>query len=124
MKKFVLFIFAILFVFPLTGCGQKASYEDKNITINVYDKESKLIYNSKITTKEEKLSDAIDNLEGLDVKFEDSDYGKFIISMEGITQGDDYYWNYYINSKYATVGVSSCVIDDGATYDFRIEKFE
>ena len=41
-----------------------------------------------------------------------------------IEQGDNYYWSYYIDDQYATVGVSNCQIENGKTYNFKIEKFE
>lgn len=55
---------------------------------------------------------------------EDSEYGKYITSILGIEQGDNYYWSYYINNEYANVGVSNCEIEQDKIYTFKIEKFE
>ena len=55
---------------------------------------------------------------------EDGKYGKFITSILGIEQGDNYYWSYYINDEYANVGVSSCEVEQNKMYTFKIEKFE
>lgn len=125
MKKTLsLLLILILLCFFLTGCGKKADNESKKITVNVYNKESELIYNEVIESTDSTLFDIMEKIEKLKIKYEDSDYGKFITSIKGIEQGDKYYWNYYINMEYATAGVSSCLVEDNAIYDFRIEKFE
>ena len=35
---------------------------------------------------------------------------------------DGSYWAFYINGEYATTGVDSTEIEDGATYTFKVEK--
>lgn len=97
---------------------------EKQITIDVYDKENNLIYDNTIETEKMYLADALESLDNLDVIMEDSEYGKYITSILGISQGDDYYWSYYINDEYASTGVSSCEIEDNSIYSFKIEKYE
>ena len=53
---------------------------------------------------------------------EDSQYGKYITSILGIEEGDSYYWSYYINDEYASIGVSSCEIEENSVYSFKIEN--
>ena len=40
-----------------------------------------------------------------------------------ISQGENFYWSYYVDNNYATVGISNCKIEDGKIYDFKIESF-
>lgn len=94
----------------------------KTITISVYNKENENIYKENIDTDKKYLFDAISKKEDLKVVSEDSQYGKYITSMLGIEQGENYYWSYYIDGQYAEVGVSNCEIEDGKTYDFKIES--
>lgn len=119
----VLMILMVLCV-SLTGCSRQTDAKNLQISINIYDKENELIYSESIETTESKLFDTIKDIEELSIKHEDSEYGKFITSIKGIEQGDNYYWNYYINSEYATVGVSSYSLENNDVFDFRIEKFE
>lgn len=98
--------------------------ENTQIIINVYDKDSIEIYNETINTEETYLADVLETLDELNVEMEDSDYGMYITSILDIEEGDNYYWSYYIDDEYASVGVSSCVIEDDVTYSFKIEKYE
>ena len=59
----------------------------------------------------------------LNVETEDSDYGAYIISIGDLEQGDNYYWNYYVNGEYASVGVSSYEIKNNDVFTFKLEKF-
>ena len=95
-----------------------------NITICVFDKENSSIYNKSIETDKKYLLEALNDIEELNVIVEDSQYGAYIISIRGIEQGDNYYWSYYIDGEYASVGVSNCEVEEGKTYDFKIEKFQ
>ncbi len=124
MKKILSIVFTFIIVFTLTACNKNEEVVSKNISINVYDKDENLIYNSDMSTSSEYLFDVIKENDALKLKYEDSEYGEYITSMMGIDQGDGYYWNYYINSEYATTGVSNCVIEDNTVYDFKLEKYE
>ena len=63
-------------------------------------------------------------MDNLNIQMQDSEYGKYITSILDINEGDGYYWSYYINNEYASIGISNCEIVDDATYSFKIEKFE
>ena len=94
------------------------------ISIKVFDKENVEIYNKTIDTEEKYLADVLETLDELDIIMEDSQYGKYITSILGITEGDNYYWSYYINGEYASVGISNCEIEENSVYSFKIEKYE
>ncbi|MBQ9827592.1 MAG: DUF4430 domain-containing protein, partial [Lachnospiraceae bacterium] len=105
------------------ACGKKEEAGNQ-IQILVYDKENNEIYNETFKTEEKFLGDALAKQEDLEVVTEDSDYGPFITSIKGLAQGDNYYWNYYVNGGYAEVGISQQEIKDGDVYTFKLEKFE
>lgn len=98
--------------------------QEKQIVINVFNKENTEIYNKTIETKENKLVDVLKTIEDLDIEMEDGQYGEYIKSVLGISEGDNYYWSYYINYEYASVGVSNCEISENAVYSLKIEKYE
>lgn len=124
MKKFkVIFLFAMLIFISACNKTDKVNEDMISININVYDKEAKEIYNQEISTNEKYLSEAIKDIEDLNVITVDSEYGEYITSILDISEGDNYYWNYYINDEYAQVGISSCKVEDGKTYTFKIERY-
>ena len=56
---------------------------------------------------------------------EDSDYGLYVKTVNGITvdyDTDGSYWAFYVNGEYASSGVDSTPVADGDTYSFKVEK--
>ena len=56
---------------------------------------------------------------------EESEYGLFVKSVNGITADydvDGTYWAFYVNDEYATAGVDTTSITDGDSYSFKVEK--
>lgn len=130
MKKKILIVSVILFIVIIVGgilfINYKKDYQKTKIeiTINVSNKDNNNIYNKSIETEKTYLIEVLRGLEDLNIITEPSQYGEYITSIMGIEQGDNYYWSYYINNQYATTGVSNCKIENGKTYNFKIEKFE
>lgn len=59
------------------------------------------------------------------VEGEDSDYGLYVKTVNGITADydvDQTYWAFYINGEYASTGVDSTDVVAGSTYSFKVEK--
>lgn len=55
---------------------------------------------------------------------DDSEYGLYVKTVNGITADydtDGTYWAFYINGEYAPTGVDSTNIAEGATYSFKVE---
>ena len=55
---------------------------------------------------------------------DDSEYGLYVKTVNGITvdyDTDGAYWAFYINGEYASTGVDSTNITQGATYSFKVE---
>lgn len=96
----------------------------KKITISVYNQYNINLFNEAIETDKEYLIDILTNISEIQLKTEDSQYGAYIKSIMGIEQSDEYYWSYYIDDTYATVGVSNCKIEDGKNYSFRFEEIQ
>ena len=59
------------------------------------------------------------------VKGDQSEYGLYVKEVNGIAadyENDGVYWAFYINGEYASTGVDSTEITEGATYSFKIQK--
>lgn len=107
----------------INNSNKNVNDDNKNtITISVFNKEGENIYKERVNTDKQYLIEVLEENKDLDVKTENSQYGKYITSIKGIEQGDNYYWSYYIDGQYADVGVSSCKIENDKTYDFKIEN--
>ena len=52
-------------------------------------------------------------------------YGLMVDTVNGIKYDyneDSAYWAFYVNGEYATAGVDTTTIEEGATYSFKVEK--
>ncbi len=75
-----------------------------------------------ITTDKKTVGEALLE-EGL-IEGEESEYGLFVKTVNGITADydvDGTYWAFYIDGEYASTGVDSTDIVDGTTYSFKVE---
>ena len=75
-----------------------------------------------VSTDAETVGEAL--LEAGLIAGEDSAYGLYVKTVNGITADydvDGHYWAFYVNDEYASTGVDSTVIEDGAVYSFRVE---
>lgn len=76
-----------------------------------------------ITTDKETVGEAL--LDKELIAGEDSEFGLYVKTVNGITADydtDGTYWAFYINGEYASTGVDSTEIVDGATYMFKVES--
>jgi len=116
-------------LFTLTACGTTSNNAGttgenaKNIEVVVYDSTGTKIYDNAAVTDSDKLLDALKGIQNLTIVTEDSQYGAFITSINGIAQDDSHFWNYYVNGEYANVGVSTYEIQNNDKFEFRLEKF-
>lgn len=128
-KKIAIITIIAIIVIAIIGIivgnlNNNHSNVEKEITISIFNKETEKIYSAGVKTEKTYLIDVLKELKEINVVTEKSEYGDFIISIMNIEQGDNFYWSYYIDNEYATVGVSNCRVEDGKTYNFKIEKFE
>lgn len=76
-----------------------------------------------IHTDKETVGDAL--LEENLIAGDDSEYGLYVKTVNGITADydtDQTYWAFYINDEYAATGVDSTPVIEGDTYSFKVEK--
>jgi hypothetical protein len=127
IRKIILVALILLGGITIFGCSKQKedSSEPKlNIEIAIYDDNENNVYEKATTTTADTLLKALEEIDDLQIETEESQYGAFIISLQGIEQTDGSFWNYYVNEEYATVGVSSYEIKDNDKFEFRLEKFE
>lgn len=75
-----------------------------------------------IHTDKQTVGDALTEL-GL-IEGEDSEYGLYVKTVNGITvdyDTDGKYWAFYANGEYAQTGVDGTEIEAGASYAFQVE---
>lgn len=76
-----------------------------------------------IHTDEEMVGAALLSVELIDG--EEGAYGLYVKTVNGITADydkDQTYWAFYVNDEYASSGVDTTTIEEGAVYSFRIAK--
>ena len=76
-----------------------------------------------IHTDKETVGEAL--LEENLIAGDDSEYGLYVKTVNGITADydtDQTYWAFYINGEYAATGVDSTPVTEGDTYSFKVEK--
>lgn len=79
--------------------------------------------NFEIHTDKETVGDALLELDL--IAGEDSEYGLYVKTVNGITADydkDQTYWAFYVNGGYAQTGVDSTNVTAGDTYSFKVEK--
>lgn len=114
-----------------SGTGQTAGtvYEDGSslgegntkFSFTVTDKEGNETH-LEIHTDKETVGDALLELEL--IAGEDGEYGLYVKTVNGITADydkDGVYWAFYVNGEYATSGVDSTPVTEGADYAFKVE---
>lgn len=125
-----------------TGCGEKGDqnpsaagqtagtvYEDGSslgegstkFAFTVTDKDGNETH-LEIHTDKETVGDALLEL-GL-IAGDDSEYGLYVKTVNGITadyDADGVYWAFYVKGEYATSGVDSTPVEEGADYAFKVE---
>lgn len=143
-KKFSLLLCVMLIVamaFTVVGCGNTAKNEDAPSAAEIQEAKESVLGEGKT-----KFNFTVVDQEGAESSFEvysdaetvgaallelgmiagdESDYGLYVKTVNGITADydvDKTYWAFYINGEYATTGVDSTKIEEGATYTFKIEK--
>ena len=142
MKKFLAIILALVMALSLMACGNTAVQPDADadadapvvtdgaalgegahsFTLEITDADGKTI-TATIHTDAETVGEALSNLEI--VQGEDSEFGLYIKTVNGITADydvDQTYWAFYIDGAYAMTAVDATEITDGSVYALRVEK--
>lgn len=101
--------------------GQTLGEGATKFTFTVVDTEGKET-TAEIQTDKTTVGEALLEL-GL-IAGEDSEYGLYVKTVNGVTldwDADGKYWAFYVNGEYAMTGVDSTEITAGATYTFKAE---
>lgn len=78
-----------------------------------------------VSTDKETVGDAL--LELNLIEGEEGDYGLYVKTVNGITADydtDHTYWAFYVNGEYSNTGVDSTPVNEGDTYEFKVENNE
>lgn len=131
MKKFISMLLCLILVCGMAACGEKAPEEPTTVSLvsgQSYGSGSKTFQFSttapdgtetEVTVQTDKDTVGAALLELGLVDGEDSEFGLYIKTVNGITldyDKDGKYWAFYINGKYAMTGVDATPIEDGAIY--------
>ncbi len=76
-----------------------------------------------VHTDKEIVGDAL--LEAGLIAGDEEQYGLYVKTVNGITvdyDTDGTYWAFYINGEYASSGVDTTAVEEGAEYTFKVEK--
>ncbi len=113
----------------ITSCAEKDDGSDENsetvekieFTVEVT-KADGTTKSFTVSSDKENVGDAL--VEEQIISGEDGAYGWYITTVDGEFhkwEEDGKYWAFYIDGEYATTGVSSTPITEGATYSFKAE---
>ena len=139
----------VAMAFTTVGCGDNKQEADKNqnnteVTVDVQSSEEQqenilgegqreFLFtvvdkdgnetNFEIHTDKEIVGEALLEL-GL-ISGDEGEYGLYVKTVNGVTADydvDQTYWAFYINGEYASSGVDTTSIEEGAAYSFKVEK--
>lgn len=131
MKKMLCLIGCVVLIAAMaltfTGCGGNSNTTTTeagskvSFTVVVTDPEgTETTFD--VSTDKETVGEALLE-EGL-IAGEDSDYGLYVTTVNGITldwEKDQMYWAFYIDGEYAQTGVDSTNVAEGTVYSFKAE---
>ena len=106
---------------PVVTDGATLGEGAHSFTLEITDAEGKTI-TATINTDEETVGAALLKLNI--IQGENSDYGLYVKTVNGITADydkDQTYWSFYIDGEYAQTGVDMTAVNDGSTYKLAIE---
>ncbi len=93
----------------------------KQITVQVESERDEYSFEQSYNTDEEYLGNFLDK-EGL-IGFNESEYGRFITSVQGYESNDDEqsWWSISVNGESAMTGIDEIVIKDGDVYMLELK---
>lgn len=125
MKKFLI---SLMCLGLLWGCAKEepvTTSEKMDVNIKVVDEiEGKEIVNATIKTSYVVLADILENDIDFDVVLEESEYGKYIVSMVGLEATDKNFWVYESDNNADCKAAGMCMsisetkVQDGDNFTF------
>jgi len=125
MKRMIILLLTLAFLFAMTGCGaKKAAAPASPVTFKVVvtdldGNESTFTYTSGAADLGEALI-----AEGL-IEGRETEFGLFIETVNGITadwDADQTYWAFYIDGEYAVTTMDATQLTADATYGLTLTK--
>ena len=131
ISKFLIFVLLFVSCVSLVACKNGDVELKNNILIEVeYSGEtiySKTIQSSSKNTVFELLSDLKAEDDDFTFVSQNSTYGEYISSINGIDESQEgatyHYWSFYFNDAYAIVGVSSQKLENNCKIKFIYESY-
>lgn len=128
LSKIILTVLIAAMVLSLAACGSGDSKDQgsSNATEKSFTFEVGYLDGTgdsfTISTTRQYVGEALLD-EGL-IEGEQGDYGLYVKVVNGVTADydvDGHYWAFYVDGEYASTGVDSTEIVDGAVYSFKVE---
>lgn len=107
-----------LFVLSPSGSGNlsEGTTQISAVKLSIYYFDTELHYNISATPN----TTAFDVLDSVaEVAYDEYDYGKFITSINNVSQDEGHYWLFFINSNLPSISADSYVLQDGDHVEFR-----
>ena len=126
MKKGLLILLAVLVAaaaFAACGSSNKLGKGKTAFTVKVTYADGKT-EDFEVRTDEKTVGEALVALKF--IEGEDSEYGLYVKKVNNVTVDPDKdaaYWAFYINGEYAMDSVDKTPAENGAVYEFKVEKF-
>ena len=105
-----------------TASPTRVGLGDKTFYFHVVDKDGNET-RFEVLTEDDYVGGILQNLDL--IRGEQGPYGLYVKTVNGITldyDADGMYWAFYVNGTYATTGVDTTPVEDGATYTFKAES--
>lgn len=136
MKKILSMLLALVMVFALFGCADKAAEGEAapvakdgdtigegavSFPFSITNKAGETI-NITVNTDEKTVGDALLALDL--IAGEESEFGLYVLTVNGETlswEKDAMYWAFYIDGEYATTGVDMTDVTAGTAYALKAE---
>jgi len=133
-RAFLLFGFALILL--LSGCTQTLQEQNRTenpfqeqektvtFTLKLFDREGQLVLDKSLEVEPGKNAfEAMHDL--VEVSYEDyGSMGTFVKGINGIVPEQGYYLALYVDSVYASKGISSYSIEKDTLIEWKIEKIE
>jgi hypothetical protein len=115
-KLFFIFLLGLL----LTGCQSIVTEQNGQTTTPVISEDSQKNYT--LTADKDNVNGLELSKSELDLKYEETSFGVFIIAINGIEASDDYFWALYLNGNFAEQSVDKLNLNKGDKIEWRYEK--
>ena len=122
----VVAVIAILAIVYFVASPKTGAAGAKSITLEVIDDQgSETAYS--VNTDAAYLSEAFDDIAGLTVEGDESEYGLYINTVNGLTadyDADGAYWAIMVNGEYGMYGADSQPVADGDDFELVYTVYE